>query len=472
MKLFNRMARAGRKKWILGCAASFLIFSIIAVVGILQVVDFPIVANRADAVVAEYKAAGLPWTRDDLDTELPEEKNGADFIREAMSLSGGNIESQQLELRDLAEIEKWAEVSTNMQKQSAVFESLRKASACEGLDFHRDWDKGSQLLFPEFASIKGGVRLLTLQAELSARNGKLESALGDLSAAFRLGSMISEEPILIAMLVGISSQTLALESALKVASVRQNDSNWIKRVRKAVEGWECEYDFDRAMEGEGYLGLAMIRNIKGDAYYRLKHIDSESEGNEYFYDDANRVRTGIPKRMTNAAFAVRWMEAQIYVHKLLKESNGDNEEIGKKFDEYLVSLEEPPKKLSNLFNEFMFPVFSPAGAKIKEINFKVKATQAALAAAESKAMNGSYPKSLSEMGVSVIDPITGGDAHYLVRDFEVTIYSVGRNKVDDLGERYGVSKGDDIAARFPPRSRLEVRSITPFPGHPIKADGR
>jgi len=457
MGLKDKLAKAGNRRWVLGCVGLLFLCGFGGAIAVLQVVDFPVVANRADAVVAEYKAAGLPWEQGDLGTHLPDDRNGAADFQEAIRLAGGSLNKHEKVINELMQEKKWTEISAILRMEARVLESLRKASVYGGLDFDRDWDKGSHLLFPEFSSVTGGVRLLTYNAESAARNGDLELALSDLKSAYRLGCMIGKEPILIAMLVGISNQKTALECAVKIAALRPDDQVWIARVRKELEGWECQVDFMHAMRGEAYMGLATIRNVKGEAFFAYHNATSATDYDSFFYDDAHRVRTGLPSRLTNKAFAVRWMEAQMHLLKVLG-PEGINKHRGiREFEQYIFDQAGPPKKLSNTVNETMFPVFDGVAADIAP--FRLEATKAVLRAAEFRAKVGRYPKSLGEMGVMLQDPLVDQGARYLVQGKEVTVYSIGRNGKDDLGERFGVTRGDDEGMRFPPRPKKSASSI-------------
>lgn len=429
-------------------------------IAVLQVVDFPVVANRADAVVAEYEAAGLPWEQGDLGTHLPDDRNGAADFQEAIRLAGGSLNKHEKVINELMQETNWTEISAILRKEKRVLESLRKASVYEGLDFDRDWDLGSNLLFHEYLQVKSGVRILTYRAEIFARNEDLDLALSDLRSAYRLGCMIGQEPILISLLVGISCQKTVLESAVKIAALRPDDAVWIGRVHKELEGWECQVDFMQAMVGETYLGLATIRNVKGEDFIAYQNAISTNNFDSFFYDDAHRVRTGLPSRLTNKAFAVRWMEAQMHLHEILGAGGNNKLNGSREFEQYIFDQAGPPKKLSETFNVNMFPVFDGAAVASDMAPFLLEATKAVLRAAEIRAKVGRYPKSLSEIGITLMDPVVDQGASYLVQGKEVAVYSIGRNGKDDLGERYGVTRGDDEGMRFPPRPKKPASSLT------------
>lgn len=450
MGIFANLTNTSGKKWAMGCGVLVLLCGIGGVVAGLQVVDFPIVANRADAVVKEYRAAGLPWEQSDLRTEFPDDQNGTADFEKAIALAHGKIDTLQKQVSELMAAKKFDEAAVLLRENKGVLDALRRASGYEGFDFDRDWDLGPRILFPEYAMSKSGVKMLSHQALISARAGNLNAALSDLRSAFQLGNTISREPTLIALLVGIANQSISLRGALDVAALRPKDAAWIARVRKEVETWECELDFARAMEGEAYMGLSAMRNFRGNALVAARSLTFEdgADTSDSFTEEI--VRTGMPKGMTNTAFAVRLLEAHIYFRKEIDASNGNWTEVSRKMDDYALKLHAPPLKASQLMNRILFPVFVQAGVATDGAYFRPGAARGVLQAAEIRAKTGQYPKDIEKLGFEIIDPATGLNAVYKVSGSTVMIYSVGGNGKDDGGERDKNVGSDDLMIKFPP----------------------
>ncbi len=452
-KLINGIGKMNSKKWALGCGIFILLCGGGVVVAALQVVDFPIVANEAQKVQKQYQAAGLPWEQADLNTALPDADNGVSAFLEAEKLAGGNLLKEEKVVQSAIRAEKWAEAESLLREIAAVINLLRKSTQYKGFDFKRDWDKGARLQFPEYAVSKAAVRLLTYQALISARKGDIDSALLDLRAAYQMGNMFAGEPTIIAMLVAIADQSITLDAALRVAAVRPNDVAWLGRVRKEVEQWKCAIDFPRSMEGEAYIGLSTIRNLRGNPLKSARDISSGDASDEVYNDDEHIVRTGLPKGMIGTSFAVRWMEAHIYFKKEIKASDGNWTGVSRKFDEYSIELNKPPFKASQTLNRIMFPVFVQAGVAADGAVFRLDAVRGVLLAAEYKVKHGKYPKDFAELGFEVVDTVNGTEAIYKVKGNTLLIYSVGGNGVDEGGIRTDGSRGDDYVIQFPPLPR-------------------
>lgn len=451
MGIFSNLSSG--KKWGLGCGLAFLICCGGVGTAVLQVVDFPVVANRADSVARDYKAAGLPWEQGDLRTKLPDGENSAALFAmitaENEEQLGKDINVIATSIRE----KNWKKAKQAIKPKAKITAALRQASLKQGFDFNRDWDQGARLLFPEYAQMKSGVKLLCYEAQIAAQEGNLELALLDVRAGYQMGNLVSREPTLLAMLVGIACQSISIDAALRVAAVRKDDSVWVRRVREEIERWKFELDFGRAMEGEAYFGLATIRNLKGNPVSAVKELTSGDEtGDAGLNDDAHLVRTGLPKGMIKTAFAVRHMEAHMHIRKLLAESKGDLIGFGKKFDVYVEGLDDPPMKTSQMLNFILFPVFTQATVAYELGPFRLEAARGVLMAQEYRLRKGVFPSGFDDLGFEVEDPVLKSRAWYKVVGDEVWIYSVGNNGVDDGGDRQKTSSGDDLALRFPPRS--------------------
>jgi hypothetical protein len=450
MGFFSNLSKG--KKWGLGCGIFALLCCGGGATAVLQVVDFPIVANRADAVVKDYRAAGLPWEQGDLKTELPDEENGASEFLAAVGKDGKNFGTGIKDAEDAIRGQDWKKAKIALSSKSELTAALRRASLKKGFDFHRDWDQGARLYFPEFASVKSSVKMLSYEAQVYAREGNLEMALADVRAGYRLGTMASKEPSLIGMLVGIASHSIALNGALKIAAARKGDAAWVRRVREEIEGWQCEVDFRRAMDGEAYMGLSTIRNLKGNPVNSVRSLTgSGSSFEDGMNDDAHLVRTGLPKGMIKTAFAVRHMEAHLYFRKKIVESEGDFIQVSEELDHYVKKFDDPPLKSSQLLNMIMFPVFQQAAVAASLDQFKLDASIGVLRAQEFKLKRGAAPKGFDDLGFEVIDPVMKTRSTYRVVGDEISIYSFGKNKVDDGGDKVKTKSGDDVTIFFPPR---------------------
>ncbi|MFM9872520.1 MAG: hypothetical protein ACKVQS_03525 [Fimbriimonadaceae bacterium] len=450
MGVFSNLSNG--KKWGLGCGAFVLLMCCGGGAAVLQVVDFPIVANRADAVVRDYKAAGLPWEQGDLKTTLPDEENGAAEFLAAVGPNGKNFGTVIKDAGDAIRDQDWKKAKVAVASKSEITAALRRVSLKKGFDFDRDWDQAARLLLPEYAQMKNAVKLLCFEAQVNARDGNLDLALANVRAAYQIGNMSAKEPTLISMLVGIACQAIALDGALRVAAARKSDAIWVARVRKELDGWKCDIDFKRAMEGVAYMGLATIRNLKGNPLKTIKELsDMSGSGDDFLNDDAHLVRTGLPKGMIATAFAVRNMEVHIRFRQMLEQAQGDYVPVGKDMDEYAEKLSDPPLKSSQLLNTILLPVFSQASVAANLAPFKLEASRGVLRAQEYRLKKGVFPSGFDDLGFEVIDPVLKSRAWYKVVGEEVSIYSVGNNGVDDGGDKQKTKSGDDVTMRFPPR---------------------
>ncbi|MEZ0327647.1 MAG: hypothetical protein ACAH95_17250 [Fimbriimonas sp.] len=88
-----------------------------------------------------------------------------------------------------------------LDEQRSALDVLDKASALPRCWFDRDWSQGAAVLFPEFADMKYGARLLILRGWVRAAQGDAKGAIRDVDRAFAIAKHLGEEPTGIANLV-------------------------------------------------------------------------------------------------------------------------------------------------------------------------------------------------------------------------------------------------------------------------------
>jgi len=446
----NQLSETVKKKrvspWLIGCGGLGIVIAGLVTWGVLQVVDYPLVAPRIDTVVKDYKATGLPWVASEVAAPIPDKQNAAIEIKKAIALAeGGSFAKSDKELT-----ERWAArdksgIAKSLRELKPAMDKFTVASKKPSLNFDRDWNKGADILFPEFAEIKNVSKILTKRAVFRAESGDLTGAISDLETINRLSDLITQDPTLIAMLVGIAINMIGQDGALRVAQVR-SDSASLRRLIKSVEGYFDNFEMSRSMRGEAIMGIALLRNMKPGDVKKLANME-DGPGIQYKRVD------GVPDGMIMKAYFVRHLEAQIKVHETLQKYPDDILSACRELDEYEAKMAEGVvPKLSQIMNAVLFPIFGQAGEAVERVRTRKQITLAIIKSLEFRNAKGRFPKSLDEVGMNYIDRVSQQPIVSLNAGGVFTVYSFGKNGVDDGGIKDNDTGQDDYAVRYPPKS--------------------
>ncbi|QYK52807.1 MAG: hypothetical protein KF824_11150 [Fimbriimonadaceae bacterium] len=432
--------------WLIGCGGLGIVIAGLITWAVLQVADYPLVAPRINKTVEEYKATGLPWVASEVIPAVPDAENAAIEIKEALAMTKGeSFASRDKKIIDAWKARNKATVAAELKKIEPALAKAIIASKKTKINFDRDWNKGPDVLFPEFAEIKGIAKTLTRRAVIKAESGDLTGAIVDLTAVNRLSKLISNEPTLIAMLVGIACNAICMDGVIRVAQIR-SDSNSLAKLANAVSGFNDEFDFGNAMRGEAYMGITLIRNLKPSDIKKLSNVTAGDESEiEYKRTD------GIPNGMMMQAYFVRHLEAHLFIHEQLKKYPDDPIMAAVEIDNYTVSMTEGVPKLSQILNAILMPVFVQASHAVVKVKTNKQMVLAMLKSLEFRNSKKRFPKSLDEIGVNYVDQISGEKITSLNSGGVYRIYSLGPNAVDDKGLRDNDTGQDDYSIQFPPK---------------------
>ena len=457
------MKRPPARRWIIGCS----VIGGIALCGIggtllffaAKFVDVGQASGEAEKAAVAYRKAGFAWEQKDLTKgfEVPDSDNAAPLLNVAIA----NFNEKKFNpvikpLLRAADTKKYDEVETGLKPFNKGLDLAIVASNKKGLDFHRDWDMGPQLLFPEFATAKGLVKGLCLRAQVEFGQHQIDKGIADLRTSWKIGSLIGHEPTIISLLVQIAIKRIALDAVQRCAYIAQTDRAALTKLESFLNEPSPAPDFGYALRGEAYMGLTVVRNL--DNFGGLSRLSSSG-------DDApmppvkpsDLIRTGIPTGMMNRAFATRHFQAWTKSAESMEPFKGDPIKMSNAME--AVSEEISNKKtVSNLLNIILFPVFSQAGMSVVTLEAESRVTRALLAAMKIRSTTGKFPLGLSDIPGKWVDPFNGQPVKILHDGESFRVYSVGPNLKDDGGVVRSELHHDpftayDIAACFPPRER-------------------
>lgn len=193
---------------------------------------------------ANARKAGLALTFNEFRKLLPspiESENAATVINKLIAIHPKNTPNDISALKLVCKPNLSKSEVEMMQSSCPQLDQIcRTAEELEGktaVDFHRKWESGASLLFPEYSTIKSTSQLLSLAARLRAYGGDRLGALKLLKFSFQLGELAGTEPTLISMLVMSACESIAFSTlSLVIGTQKLSDEELqvIRDIRKLL----------------------------------------------------------------------------------------------------------------------------------------------------------------------------------------------------------------------------------------------
>jgi hypothetical protein len=393
--------------------------------------------------IARLKASGYLLTRDQLIPEVPPgEKNAADIYQKAFDARRLSNEDEGIMLEEVARV--WKEragaasdltVSRRVVADNARFFALiREAADTPACSFPKDWTAGPNMVFPEFAKLREGARMLQTRAAVSAADGRIDDALADVGTMLRMAEHSKLVPILIGQLVGYAIESIATRSLRGSLSMGDPSPRAARALMTQIAATDEVVPYVRSMKGEiALFGLPIFEMTRrGSGRDIAALLTSDRAGNRLSAALAWRVygTVGRPVANLDELTFLRAMKAQIDASALPWPQS--QERIG--------ALEKQTKALplrGGILTAMIMPVFARAVLSREKTAANLGDAQIALALSIYKSGHGAYPDSLAalERAGSKLpkDPFGGKPFRYRREGAGFTVYSIGSDMKDDGG---------------------------------------
>lgn len=392
-------------------------------------------ANAARMVEAELdkiRAAGEPIDPEDLDSfyRIPEKQANATRLW-VVIVNALESESFRQSAQDLPIVgsgpeippvgEPWEQleaVEEFLELYQDEMNSIHEAVALGGYArFDRDFGQGISMLLPNVQGVRSAARMLVLEARVAAHRGDSERVTRAVHGLFATCNSVAEDPITISHLVRVAIAGIAAQELEVALESVELSSDELAILRSDVQAMDLQRGLERSLMGERVVGMLAYRNPA--------HLEAE-------------ITSPIPVRANNE-------DLTLYLSTLAKCIEASREP----FPMAIASSQAAEAHVrevsssginrmryvfTNLLMPAMSAVFQATGRGIGTNS----CTDTALAIEQYRLANGSIPASLDELVPAFIssvpiDPMDGKPLRYIVTDSGYTLYSVGRNQVDDGG---------------------------------------
>ncbi len=333
-----------------------------------------------------------------------------------------------------------AQLRAAVRNRQDILQLVHQAAARPQCAFNRDYALGPNLLLPEYAQMRAGMRALVSESAELVAEGRPVDAVHNLEAGFHIAHHLDTEPVLIGQLVDIAIDAITLHGMGNILHKAGDRPEVADAVADAIaRNWKPA-NVAISMQGEVVLAEVSCNMIRRDPA-QLAAIMGMIDPDQI---PAEQQRQANLCRLFGPLFTATLMDANEcnyldYEHRVylaLKRPYLDG-----KADLNALSkeLEANSKRPTYLLASVLTPVFSLLTNKQAQDEARALTTRSSALVLAYKARHGKFPERLEEAVSPVpIDPLNGQPLHYRlytgsdgVRGFE--IYSAGNDGKFDGG---------------------------------------
>jgi hypothetical protein len=409
---------------------------------------------------------------------IPDEENAAIIYNQLLEIPfpDGNEPEFFVRSRPSARSVPWLskdhpEMAEWLEKQEAIVATLIEASKKEKCIFPIVSD--SYMLseaMERLALMRQWAYLLVVAGNNDIAEGRIDEGLGKYIAVLRMGRHLCQQPAIIEVLVAIAVDALALEQANRLAVVGAVKEEHLRLIDKVLAGIKHDWraDFPRFLENDKLMGKNTICSF---AYEKSPNGKTRLSRDPLAimraeFPDEMPTLTYWQKKLFRAGIILGWFGMPSTPQKA-------GEIIDVAYEQYYAMAQpdfdwaREPQSLVSILEEmgwrsmrFNFRYFAELMAEMSGEGFyrvhdlylrmvaDKRGSQILVALRRYKNANGRWPESLDEVQTFVpaetlVDPINGGLFVYRLTDDGFTLYSRGRNNIDDGGERDDKAGTDD-----------------------------
>jgi hypothetical protein len=449
-------------------ATFFLVLGVLALVAVsLLIVSLVTVSYRASARVqselARIEQAGEPTSGAELDEHYrlpPGVEDTTDLWLQATSTleedtSGALAAELPIVGDSQAEIppagEPWPEMDAVEQLLDDCGRSLDLMHEAADLGgaarYPVDCSRGFFAELGHLQRLRGGARLLALEAHVRAHRGDPHGAAESIHAMFMLARSLEREPFLVSMLVRIACEAIAQEQLEELLwSVEFPDED-LHQLQADLRSLDCHEHLREAMVGERAAAMAAIddpasldvgveKGVMGAAW-RF----TQREGTAFYLEHMSAMIAAAEKPWPQAL-----QEADLAEARLEQLARGS----------ILV-------RMRHMIPQLLAPALSAAFEAAARHAALSQAADASIAIEQYRRKHGKLPEQLDQLVPEFLpevptDPYNGQPLKYLVRDDEYLVYSVGSNRMDEGGLITEGLDGDYVFRVGPPREPEDLET--------------
>lgn len=325
----------------------------------------------------------------------------------------------------------------------AINEAAERPLGRFPLNYEAHWGT----LLPHLYPLKSCAQYLSLKAVAELQSGNTDNALNDILLGFRLTDALDKEPILISHLVSKSMKCYLLQPVWEgiQSHAWSDEQSWVLENNLGQENFLQQIRF--CIQGDRGMALAGI-----DGFTEKDFRENFGESN--FVENTSRTVQWLLTFLSHhpAWMPSGWVDFNKMTYSIRSQSILDlfpSHTSGWAQPSELVKIEEWENELGaqpftpkNWLVKAGFPTYFNAARKGLAMQASVEMMRTALALNRYKSEHEQFPSSLDQLDFEKssnpkpIDPVNGQSLQYHYQPGEdlYTLYSLGWNEKDDMGE--------------------------------------
>jgi hypothetical protein len=236
--------------------------------------------------VAAIHRAGLPVYPGDLKkTPPPPERNAAPLYQALPAIKNSKPLPETAEetlgylySRKTPTPEQLAAGRQLLTSRKDILRAIHDAISLPDCDFRHNWALGPALTLPD-SDMRSATRWISAESALFLLDGKPIDAVNNLALGFRIGKHVSKDPIIIAYLVGVATDSITLAGLEKVLYLAGEKTGVAEAVSASiVKNWKPN-SLAHAMGGEFVtqtVSLEMLRRGGLDEFRKEMGVSEEN----------------------------------------------------------------------------------------------------------------------------------------------------------------------------------------------------
>ena len=329
-----------------------------------------------------------------------------------------------------------AEAQTFLQRQEHALTLLHRAAAMPDCYFDRGSDRFNiEAVLPQLGEPRRAARLLALDARYHAAHGRIDAALRDVAAVYRVAEHAEGDPMLVSALVAISIDSLGMRTIEAVLASAEPTAKDLAAIRLETP-FSAQRLLQRGFCGEEALGLSFF-----GALARNEVPSPEVLGTSLPVSRANMAPYRVFLMSRDVAgyrdFMATMRQFAGQPYHLVQPAVLDYERS--------LAAESP-----GLLTRMMVPALSAAMTTAADSDARHRLAMLGLAMARYHAEHKEYPDRLEDLVPDYlaevpVDPFDGEPLKMHVADDRIVLYSIGRDMTDDQGtERDDTNQSGDV----------------------------
>ena len=396
----------------------------------------------------QMRKEGLPLTPADLKRPMPTSERNAAPVYEQLThllktkpLSGDGEVLNEVKRDVPSTVDNMQKVRFALPLRQDVVALAHQAAQKPECNFNRDYSQGYNLLFPEYAPMRNGLRVLTNESALLLFDGKPLDAIRNEALGFQIAQHTQTDSYIIGKLVGVAANTITLRFMERVLYTAGEQPGVANAVEKAIESnWRTVSVAD-GIRGEVVVGEVTFAQIANGTLQDEDVKPEESIGSAFHRSPS----------LTGKAFVhaneLHWLQ---FLHNIIVASTLPPRESRAKMGilehEFLRYEWLPTRSLAAI----MLSVYSQALGKQMQGEAQQAIVSSAAAVLAYKQKYGKLPDTLEQVTKPVpLDPFDSRPLRYQQEGDGFVVYSVGPTGKFDGGTPDKRPNSNESMFRFP-----------------------